>query len=71
VTAAPRLTLILYGVGPDVTGACEDLVNELRIGRAEVRRCLGQTTLAVVSNHAIRRLYARERVGLDASGTPV
>ena len=43
----------------------------LRIGRAEVRRCLGQTTLAVVSNHAIRRLYARERVGLDASGTPV
>jgi farnesyl-diphosphate farnesyltransferase len=36
----------------------------LRIGRAEVRRCLGRTTLAVWSNRAIRRLYARQRLAL-------
>jgi farnesyl-diphosphate farnesyltransferase len=36
-----------------------------RIARSELRRCLGQTTLAVISNGAIRRLYARARVGLD------
>ncbi len=42
-----------------------------RIGRAELRRCLGETTLAVVSNRAIRRLYARQRVGLDATSTTV
>ena len=38
----------------------------LRIGRAEVRRCLGQTTLAVLSDRAIRRLYARQRPALGA-----
>jgi farnesyl-diphosphate farnesyltransferase len=37
----------------------------LRIGRAEVRRCLGRTTLAVWSNRAIQRLYARQRLALD------
>jgi farnesyl-diphosphate farnesyltransferase len=40
-----------------------------RIGRGEVRRCLGETVLAVVSNRAIRRLYARDRPGLDAPAT--
>lgn len=38
-----------------------------RIGRAEVRRCLGETTVAVLSDRAIRRLYARARLGLDAA----
>ena len=42
------------------------IYRRLRIGRAEVRRCLGQTTLAVLSNGAIRRLYARQRLALDA-----
>lgn len=36
-TAAPTLTLILYAVGPEVAGECEDLANELRLGRAEVK----------------------------------
>jgi len=31
-----------------------------RIGRNEVRRCLGRTVLAVGSDGALRRLYARE-----------
>lgn len=35
--AAPTMTLILYAVGPEVAGECEDLANELRIGRAEVK----------------------------------
>ena len=35
--AAPTLTVILYAVGPEVAGECEDLANELRIGRAEVK----------------------------------
>lgn len=42
----------------------------VRIERDEVRRCLGRTTLAVLSNRAISRLYARERrmAGLDNVG---
>lgn len=40
-----------------------------RIGRGELRRCLGETTLAVVSNRAIQRLYARDRLGLDVPTT--
>jgi farnesyl-diphosphate farnesyltransferase len=37
-----------------------------RITRHEVRRCLGESSVAVLSNSAIRRLYGRYRVALDA-----
>jgi farnesyl-diphosphate farnesyltransferase len=37
----------------------------LRIGRGEVRRTLGATAMAVWSNRAIRRLYARVRPPLQ------
>jgi farnesyl-diphosphate farnesyltransferase len=37
-----------------------------RITRREVRRCLGESSMAVLSNSAIRRLYGRHRVALDA-----
>ncbi len=39
-----------------------------RISRDEVRRCLGETTLAVWSNAAIRRLYGRRRLVLETMG---
>jgi len=38
-----------------------------RIGRSEVRRCLGQTALAVWSDRAIQRLYSRQRLALGAA----
>jgi farnesyl-diphosphate farnesyltransferase len=38
-----------------------------RIGRAEVRRCLGQTTALVWSNRGLRWLYGRSRPSLDGS----
>jgi hypothetical protein len=34
---APTLTLILYGVGPDVAAECTALATELHIGRSEVK----------------------------------
>ncbi|MFQ5599641.1 MAG: squalene/phytoene synthase family protein, partial [Candidatus Krumholzibacteriia bacterium] len=37
-----------------------------RITRHEVRHCLGRATLAVLSNRAIARLYAHERLALEA-----
>jgi farnesyl-diphosphate farnesyltransferase len=37
-----------------------------RIERSEVRRCLGETTLAVLSDRAIAKLYARRRLALEA-----
>lgn len=39
-----------------------------RISRDEVRRCVGETTLAALSNDAIRRLYGRRRLALEAMG---
>ena len=39
----------------------------VRIGRGEVRRCLGETTLAVLSDRAIANLYARRRLPLEAA----
>jgi farnesyl-diphosphate farnesyltransferase len=38
-----------------------------RIDRAEVRRCLGETTALVWSNRGLRWLYGRSRLGLDAA----
>jgi farnesyl-diphosphate farnesyltransferase len=42
-----------------------------RLRRDEVRRWLGASTLVAPSNHAIRALYARARLGLDAGLTPL
>lgn len=38
-----------------------------RIARAEVRRCLGETTLAVLSDRSIRWLYGRRQRALHAA----
>lgn len=39
-----------------------------RVGRDEVRRCLGETTLVAWSNDAIRSLYGRRRLALQTMG---
>lgn len=39
----------------------------VRIGRDEVRRCLGLTTLLVCSDGGLRRLYAQRRAALNAA----
>jgi farnesyl-diphosphate farnesyltransferase len=39
-----------------------------RVTRDEVRRCIGETALAACSNGAIRRLYGRRRLALEAMG---
>jgi hypothetical protein len=50
--SAPPLTVILYAVGPEVAGECEDLANELRIGRAEVKHLQAACTALKAHPHA-------------------
>jgi farnesyl-diphosphate farnesyltransferase len=38
-----------------------------RLGRGDVRRAIGTTTLAVLSDRAIRWLYGRQRAALQAA----